>query len=94
LAEYSLPSSASLAPDEMNYRDFAEMEGALQLLDAHSPYVILEIIGESIDYRTHPSSPDSYPIYALRISDDTPALSGDRHERNAILFDCACHARE
>lgn len=90
----SLPSSTLLAPDEMNYHDFAETEAALRSLDAHSPYVTLETIGESIDYRTNPASPTSYPIYALRVSANTPEASGDRYNRNAILFDCDTHARE
>ncbi len=92
--DYLRNLSVPLAPAEMNYHDFAETETALQWLDAVSPYVMLEIIGESIDYQTNPSSPVSYPIYALRISADTPPADGDRHDRNAILFDCAVHARE
>jgi len=93
-AGYSMGLSNPLAPDEMNYHDFIETEAVLLALDGHSTYVTLERIGESIDYRTNPSNPISYPIYALRISANTPATSGDRHDRNAILFDCACHARE
>jgi len=58
--ENPLPSSDPLAPDEMDYRDFAEMEGALHVLDAESTYVVLKTIGESIDYRTNPSNPVSY----------------------------------
>ncbi len=92
--EYSLPFSDPLAPAAMNYHDFAETEALLQALDADSAYVNLEVIGESIDYRTHPASPDSYPIYALRISADSPDKVGDLHDRNAILFECAVHARE
>jgi len=92
--QYSLPHPDPLAPAAMNYHDFAETEALLQALDAGSTYVILEVIGESIDYRTHPASPDSYPIYALRVSANTPAKVGDLHDRNAILFDCAIHARE
>jgi hypothetical protein len=88
----SLP--IKLAPEEMDYHDFAETETALQWLDAVSPYVMLETIGESIDYETNPSNPTGYPIYALRISADTPPSDGDRHDRNAILFNCAVHARE
>jgi hypothetical protein len=86
--------SNMLAPEEMNYHDFDETEFALQLLDAFSPNVLLETIGESIDYHTNPSNPVSYPIYALRISADTPHDDGDRHDKNAILFNCGIHARE
>jgi len=83
-----------LSPDEMNYHDFAETETVLQTLDAASSYVNLETIGYSYNYRSNPSSPPAYPIYAMRVSADTPASSGDRHDRNGVLFDCACHARE
>lgn len=88
------PIPASYSPSMMNYHDVAEAVSLLQALDASSEYVSLWIIGESIDFRTHPASPDSYPIYALRISADSPHKASDRGDRNAILFDCAVHARE
>jgi hypothetical protein len=81
-------------PEEMNYHNFAETESALQSLDALSPYVTLETIGYSYNYRSNPSNPSAYPIYALRVSADTPSTSGDRYDRNSVLFDCNCHARE
>jgi murein tripeptide amidase MpaA len=83
-----------LSPDRMNYHDFAETEAVLQALDAASSYVQLETIGYSYNYRSNPSDPPAYPIYALRVSANTPAASGDRYDRNGILFDCTCHARE
>lgn len=83
-----------LSPQEMNYHDFAETEAALQAMDAYSIFVTLETIGYSYNYRANPSSPPAYPIYALRVSADTLPESGDRFDRNGILFDCAVHSRE
>ena len=83
-----------LTPDEMNYHDFAETEAALIFMDNFSEFAKLETIGYSYDYRYSSTNPTAYPIYAIRISYDTPASSGDRHDRNGVLFDCACHARE
>jgi len=94
LASASAVGGAPSFPTEANYHDFVETESALNALDASSAFVTLETIGYSTDYRTHPSSPVDYPIYALRVSADTPAASGDRHDRNGVLFDCGCHARE
>ncbi len=87
-------SGLRLAPDEMNYHDFAETEAALVFMDNFSEFVKLETIGYSYDYRYSSTDPTAYPIYAIRISADTPASSGDRYDRNGVLFDCACHARE
>ncbi len=97
LAAMLLLSSAlgpSLAQSPvMDYHDVSEARTLLRRLDA-DPHARLFIIGYSYDYRSSPNSPVSYPIYAIRISANTPDSVEDNHRKNAILFECGMHPRE
>ncbi len=97
LAAMLLLSSAlgpSLAQSPvMDYHDVSEARTLLRRLDA-DPHARLFIIGYSYDYRNSPNSPVSYPIYAIRISANTPDSVEDNHRKNAILFECGMHPRE
>ncbi len=94
-----LPSVApGLAADSltvlMDYHDVSETSSALLALDTSSSYVKRFTIGGSPNYKSNPSVPKTFPIYALRISADTTDDQEDNPDKNGILFECAMHPRE
>ena len=81
------------AVQTMDYHDVTETVSLLTSLDLSSGYVDRRIIGYSYDYQD-PGNVLSYPIYALRISDDALDSVEDNHDKNSILIECGMHPRE
>jgi hypothetical protein len=85
---------ASRSPQSMDYRDVAETHARLAQLDQASIYVDRVLIGHTSDYKSNPTNPKSFPIYALRISANALDSQEDNYQKNGILFECGMHARE
>ncbi len=81
-------------PELMDYRDVAELTGALQNLADNSRHAQLFTIGHSIDYKTDPRLPRIYPIHAIRISASTDEAIWDDYRKNSVLFEAGMHPRE
>jgi hypothetical protein len=78
----------------MDYHDVGEINSRLAQLDQASSYVERILIGYASDYKSNPTNPKSFPIYALRVSANTIDSREDNYQKNGILFECGMHARE
>ena len=86
---YVLPAAV-----RMDYRDAGELGAVMADLAEQSSHAQLFVIGYSTDYHSNPNRPQSYPIYALRISESTNERIQDDPHKNSILFEAGTHPRE